>query len=943
MKRKLQFLFSMVALMCASVAVHAQVDITDQYLTNANLGTIDTGWDYYSDAFKYTDWKTDGDVPAVEFYAGWGSLEHTNFKFSQTITLPAGDYRIAVNAFYRNGDPGDGTNEDKAWIFAGDNKQNVIALSSAGLTGYIGKNDLYKAANAFSQGDFSNAFDFTLDNETTLDVGFQGFFDNIRCWCILGPVKLYKYSLDAYIEDYNEKVATAEALYDKPMNATVLQAMKDAIVDVSTYKKSAEIQAAIHALNEAIAAANNSIAEYATAKTAIDHYAAEAETLDETGKTLYNTFTTDLITAYTEGTLESDAISTLSDNLSSAYTIAKEFGVEIAVAKTLGVDVSAYETKEFADAAEVLTAVEELKETEYVQVHKDYTQDAASLIPEFAEWEGGMVSNKSQHWDGNPASTYYEQTSAQWGQSSWTNNKKTTVNLPKGKYVLYAAGRASSSVTAYIKVNNEERIFPSKGEEGFGVAIDGTATFAPTASYANDGKGRGFEYRYIAFEVTADKGEDIALEIGGSATAKEQWMSFTVPVLLTTANNGAIAKKVLAADLATAQAIVEAKAGVGEDFFMIPTEAFDTFAAVVNEAKAVNDKAGATTDEVKAANEALIAATEAYNNTPVNAPDPAKQYALHLSGTSLYMHLTTGKDETGKSGVQLSEEATPLSFVATGNANQYYLDAEGELSVGRDGGNNWDMSTGVEKRTAWGFIALGNGEYHIENLKISGRFIGISTTDTGNTCYCDKKSSDKVIWNIEEMSAANMSVKAGKWGTFVAPFDVAIPEGVKAYTVTGVENEQIVKEEVEETIPANTPVVLLNETEEDIEKTVAGVGLPESETVKEGLLTGIYQAGADIPAESYVLQTQDGKQAFYHVVETFAGQGVANRCYLTMPAGNAPLRAIFFGSEEGTTGIEAAAEATGAEDGILYNLAGQKVDASYKGIVIKKGKTMLKK
>lgn len=427
---------------------------------------------------------------------------------------------------------------------------------------------------------------------------------------------------------------------------------------------------------------------------------------------------------------------------------------EKAIAEALGVDVSAYGNQPIA-AASVASVVNALKVAEYAQVHADYTQNAASLIPDFAQWEGDMVSNKGQHWDGTGTSTYYEQTGAQWGQDNWTNNKKTTVNLPKGKYVLYAAGRASAgdACVAYIKVNDEVREFPSKGDVGFGVATDGAAAFDPaTATFANGNNGRGWEYRYIAFEVTADEGEDIALEIGGEATANHQWMSVTTPVLLTTADNAAIAKQILAADIEIAQAIVEAKAGVGEGLFMIPAEAFDTFEAAVNDAKGVNDNAEATAEDINAAIAALAAATEAYNSTPVNTPDPEKQYTFQLkldNETPLYMNLSDG--------VKIQEEATPLSFVAAANAGQYYLDAEGELSVGRDGGNNWTMSTAAEKRIAWSFTALGNGEYHINNLVTAGRFVGTNGNETtaGTSCYCDKlPSNGNVVWIIEEYVVA---------------------------------------------------------------------------------------------------------------------------------------------------------------------------------------------
>ena len=47
-------------------------------------------------------------------------------------------------------------------------------------------------------------------------------------------------------------------------------------------------------------------------------------------------------------------------------------------------------------------------------------------------------------------------------------------------------------------------------------------------------------------------------------------------------------------------------------------------------------------------------------------------------------------------------------------------------------------------------------------------------------------------------------------------------------------------------------------------------------------------------------------------------------------------------NEEVVTGIQNVM-AVEAEDGDLYNLAGQKVNAAYKGVVIKNGKKMIQK
>lgn len=67
---------------------------------------------------------------------------------------------------------------------------------------------------------------------------------------------------------------------------------------------------------------------------------------------------------------------------------------EIATAKALGVDVSAWEGKTYL-LSEVANAVNEVKVAEYNHVVGNYPTNAASLIPDFAAWEGGMAPNKA--------------------------------------------------------------------------------------------------------------------------------------------------------------------------------------------------------------------------------------------------------------------------------------------------------------------------------------------------------------------------------------------------------------------------------------------------------------------------------------------------------------------------------------------------------------------
>lgn len=308
MKKKLHFLLSLVVLTLFAGTAKAQEDVTSQYVKNADLAAdvtaANNGWtcSWRQDYQKATDGEH---VNVVEFYAGWGALENTEFAISQVLTLPAGDYRLAVNAFYRNGEPGDGTNNGKAYIFAGEKKQNVLPLGSLGdyKTGGIGGSaDLQRASNAFYKGDYSNAFDFSLEEDGNIEIGFQGNFDLMRSWVILGPVKLYKYTLDAYISDYNAKVEEAKKLYDSPMNAGVLAALKEAAtVDVESATKSAEITAAIQALTAAIADAEKSVAIYAATKATLDKC---TSILDKDGLAAFDI--ADILAAYEDGTMEED-------------------------------------------------------------------------------------------------------------------------------------------------------------------------------------------------------------------------------------------------------------------------------------------------------------------------------------------------------------------------------------------------------------------------------------------------------------------------------------------------------------------------------------------------------------------------------------------------------------------------------------------------------------
>lgn len=172
-----------------------------------------------------------------------------------------------------------------------------------------------------------------------------------------------------------------------------------------------------------------------------------------------------------------------------------------------------------------------------------------------------------------------------------------------------------------------------------------------------------------------------------------------------------------------------------------------------------------------------------------------------------------------------------------------------------------------------------------------------------------------------KLDEANMAVNAtAKWGTFCAPFAVAIPSGVTAYTCESATSGVLNLEKVTTTIPANTPVIL--NAEDGLASTTfygKKVDNATNDLIAGGLLRGNVSNSAkdiDYTGNEYLLQRKNDKTGFYKMNDANTYKVGYNRCYLVMDSnlgGNA--REVFF-FEDDATAI-CALEAAKAEDGAL--------------------------
>ncbi|MBM6992933.1 MAG: hypothetical protein I3J02_06700 [Prevotella sp.] len=210
-----------------------------------------------------------------------------------------------------------------------------------------------------------------------------------------------------------------------------------------------------------------------------------------------------------------------------------------------------------------------------------------------------------------------------------------------------------------------------------------------------------------------------------------------------------------------------------------------------------------------------------------------------------------------------------------------------------------------------------------------------------------RKSSGTSAVDMVMTEGYDLSVSAVGASTLVLPYETTIPSGINAYTLAYTSGDaEVTATKVDAILPANTPV-LINGDEGNYKFTSTSVATSSSTATTlptdvqvYGTLTGVY-ASTTAAAGSFVLQNNDDNLGFY-VVGLSEVTVPAYRAYIASANTTSAKLSIVYG---GTTGIDTVktTDTTYQADGRIYNIAGQLVDSSYKGVVIKNGKKYLNK
>lgn len=182
--------------------------------------------------------------------------------------------------------------------------------------------------------------------------------------------------------------------------------------------------------------------------------------------------------------------------------------------------------------------------------------------------------------------------------------------------------------------------------------------------------------------------------------------------------------------------------------------------------------------------------------------------------------------------------------------------------------------------------------------------------------------------------------KNGNYATMMLPYPVRIPGGVHAYTMKGHPTTDEVNFELvkSKNIPANTPVLITADKPGVYE--CVGAANDQDPIVSELYGTTDPLTGAERDEENFnyfVLFRNSQGNAQFGIVNGLTIP--ANRCFLRIPK-NVPVSSVHFELPQNVTltAVTKVASDNNAETDATYNLAGQRTDATAKGLVIRNGK-----
>ena len=189
----------------------------------------------------------------------------------------------------------------------------------------------------------------------------------------------------------------------------------------------------------------------------------------------------------------------------------------------------------------------------------------------------------------------------------------------------------------------------------------------------------------------------------------------------------------------------------------------------------------------------------------------------------------------------------------------------------------------------------------------------------------------------EETTSQQTSISAAGYATFCSPYNLTLPEGLKAFVVTNVTSSSVTLETIS-VIPSCTGVVLKGEEGNYVLTTTSSATAVTTNSMMANL--GEYTLAKT--NDSYYNYTLASGPTFKP--SSGSGKLAAGKSFLRTtvapPEGAKPLELIFI---EETDGIREASNKNSTTSDAIYTLSGQRISSPVHGIYIIKGKKVFVK
>ena len=315
-----------------------------------------------------------------------------------------------------------------------------------------------------------------------------------------------------------------------------------------------------------------------------------------------------------------------------------------------------------------------------------------------------------------------------------------------------------------------------------------------------------------------------------------------------------------------------------------------------------------------------IKGTGDLNDDPVyNSPNKEWYASYYLDGDTYKMKAFDGVEKLGADyiwSIEQNETAYKLKQV---NVNAYAkLLAAGATST--------IISSEKADGDEFTFEHQGNGKFIIK----SGDNV-VRTESDGRINHWDAET--KETWYVISATELDITIGEAGYATTYLPFDVTLPNTVKAYAVTET-SASTATMTVKEDIPANTGAILEGQGTHTLTIAEASSDWTGNKLLGSNVATKITGPG-------YVLSKVDGVVALYAAALTdgkFLNN--ANKAYLPAAGNNARALVFSFGDTE--TAIESVEGENENAKAVVYDLAGRRVQNAQKGVFIVNGKVVIK-